>query len=197
MSLVMTTKLSYCSAPFPAGTDALNCSSCLASFVLPMKHTLKDANWSAAAGILRLLHAILKSLKRNYHDQLINVYFVSMNSSLSSVPWDSLTGHYVDPSAYAGSIADASLDKLVFLGNFIQLLCSLVELSSALQAADLSVNKHHFLTTIINLVPKLLNSCLGKQEDYSNKLISQYIKHKLLVRSNLRSEFVCLGYDIY
>ncbi|XWS33676.1 hypothetical protein CRYUN_Cryun22dG0103200 [Craigia yunnanensis] len=67
--------------------------------------------------------------------------------------------------------------RTVFLGNFIQFLCSLVEQFSFVEELDDSLDKHVILSKIINLVTKLLYWCLGKKGAYVNTCMSRYFRH--------------------
>ena len=160
------------------------------SFVVFVKPRLKNANWSAVAGIIRVLRNILKYLKQEYDDQLGKIYLDSISSCLSNVPWDSLNDVCVGQNGDTQRCSDAfSLrnvqlpeSRVVFLGNLVQFFCSLVEQSGSLGVPGGSLDKHPVLCNINNLVPKLLYWCLGKQGNCNNLCISQYFKHKLLVR---------------
>lgn len=146
------------------------------SLVLELKPKLENADWSVAAGVVRVLRDIRKYLKsEDDDDELVEVFFDSVNFALLTTPWT---------DAQKSSGADVLFQRSLFLGNLIQLLCSLVEQSGSVEAAGGSVDKHHpIFSTIINLVPKLLCWCLGEQADCVNfnKCIVQYFRHKLLV----------------
>ncbi|XP_062102171.1 uncharacterized protein LOC133811601 isoform X2 [Humulus lupulus] len=163
------------------GADDFN--SNFSSFVPVIKDKLKGANWSALAGIMRVLRYILKHLTPENDFELICAFFDSINSCLSNVHWDSLTEIFVesDGGATKSSVTEASLERLLFLGNFVQFLCSLVDQSGAIDTAGSTVNKHPVILLTIVLVPKLLGWFPGKQGDGVSKCIIQYIRHKLLV----------------
>ncbi|XP_060675020.1 uncharacterized protein LOC107424715 isoform X3 [Ziziphus jujuba] len=159
LDTAITIKLTFDSAPSPTGADDSNFGS--SSFVIKLKQKLKDANWSTAASIVRVLRTILK-------------IFNTENDKSSG--------------------ADALFHRSVFLGNFTQFLCSLVEQSYAVEAAGDSAKKRPDLQIIINFVPKLLNWCLGKQGDCVNTCILLYFRHKLLVlmiRLSFRTSLDC------
>ncbi|KAK0604521.1 hypothetical protein LWI29_016477 [Acer saccharum] len=169
----------------------------LSSFVPIIRPRLKDAGWSTLAGVIRVLRNILKCLKQDYdnEDNLAVVYLDSVHSCLSNVHWDSMDVIY----GTRKSCTIVSLDirsvsqeepRIVFLGNFIQLLCSLVEQSSCVDDADRSLDKHPILCTIANLVPKLLYWCLGKEGEHVKSCISQYFRHKLLLLHNYFQELL-------
>ncbi|KAL5821563.1 hypothetical protein ACOSQ3_023445 [Xanthoceras sorbifolium] len=184
--LAVNNILSLFSAPLRAESG----NSCfdLSSFVPVIRPRLKNAGWSTLAGIIRVLRNILKCLKQEYdnEDSLAEVYLDSVHSCLSNVHWDSMDviyGTWKSCSAVALDVrsVDQEESRIVFLGNFIQLLCSLVELSSCVDDADCSLDKHPILCIITNLVPKLLCWCLGQEGEHVKASISQYFRHKLLV----------------
>lgn len=179
MDAAITFKLKFDSAPSPTGADDSNFGS--SSFVHKLKQQLEDANWSTAASIIRVLRTILKNFNPE-NDVQLTLYFDSVNSCLSNVPWDLLTQICVTPNVDQKSFgADALFHRSMFLGNFMQFLCSLVEQSDAVEAAGDSAKKRPDLKIIINFVPKLLNWCLGKQGACVNQCITLYFRHKLLV----------------
>ncbi|ONH96624.1 hypothetical protein PRUPE_7G141900 [Prunus persica] len=167
-------------------TEADDHHSGSSSLVLVLKRKLENADWSVAAGVVRVLHDIRKYLKTEDDDVLVELFFDNVNSVLSTVPWNLLQGIHVGPNLVAqkSSGADVLFQRSLFLGNLVQFLCSLAEQSGSMEAASGSVDRHHpIISTIINLVPKLLCSCLDEQADCVNfnKCISQYFRHKLLV----------------
>ncbi|XP_024932465.3 uncharacterized protein LOC107424715 isoform X1 [Ziziphus jujuba] len=193
LDTAITIKLTFDSAPSPTGADDSNFGS--SSFVIKLKQKLKDANWSTAASIVRVLRTILKIFNTENDVQFLTFYFDSVSSCLSNVPWDLLTQICVPPNVVQKSSgADALFHRSVFLGNFTQFLCSLVEQSYAVEAAGDSAKKRPDLQIIINFVPKLLNWCLGKQGDCVNTCILLYFRHKLLVlmiRLSFRTSLDC------
>lgn len=168
------------------GADDSNSGS--SSFVLALKDKLKNANWSAMAGIVRVLRHILKELAREDDVQLIIKYFDSVNSCLSNVRWDSFTDMFVasDGEAQKSSSADADhlVRRFLFLGSFIQFLCSLVEQIGLVEASGGSKEQHPVVSLAIILVPKLLSWCSSRQYDSLNKCIFQYLRCKILVWSS-------------
>ena len=161
------------------------------SFVVFVKPRLRNANWSAVAGIIRVLRNILKYLKQENDDQLEKLYLDSISSCLSNVPWDSLdavcvgqtgdTQRCTNGDAFSLRNVQIPESRVVFLGNLVQFFCSLVEQSGSLEIQGGSLDKHPVLCNISNVVPKLLYWCLGKQGNCNHLCISQYFKHKLLV----------------
>ncbi|CAK7339445.1 unnamed protein product [Dovyalis caffra] len=131
----------------PSRTGAEYSNRDSSSYVV-LKSTLKGANLSTAAGIVQVLRNILKHLKQECDDQLIEVYLGSVSSLLSNVLWDSMDEILVgqgcdtwdgDPQNCYSKDASvfrsfgAKEPKVLFLGNFIQFLSSMVELSSAVE----------------------------------------------------------------
>ncbi|KAF5451363.1 hypothetical protein F2P56_026476 [Juglans regia] len=152
---------------------------------------LKKADFSTVTGIIQVLRNILKYLKQDADDHLLEVFLDSVDSCLSNVRWDLLDEIYegINRGTQKSSSADASYlrninglePRVMFLGMFLQLLCSLVDQIDFMEAASGSIDKHPIHLKIVNLVPKFLYWCLGKQGDYANACIPQYFRHKLLV----------------
>ena len=183
MDLVIKISLADSSARSLTVTDDSNSSS--SSFVLVLQDKLKGANWSALAGIVRVLRNILKCLTPENDFELISVYLDSIGICLSNVPWDSFTEIFVDLDCdiQKRSVTEALFQRFMFLGSYVQFLCSLVEQSGSMEASDGSMNKHPVVLLTIDLVPKLFSWCPGKQGNCVNKCIFQYFRHKLLVWS--------------
>ncbi|PQP92459.1 uncharacterized protein Pyn_24878 [Prunus yedoensis var. nudiflora] len=184
MDLATTVAIQCTSSHLTTEADDLHSGS--SSLVFVLKRKLENADWSVAAGVVQVLRDIRKYLKSEDDDVLVELFFDNVNSVLSTVPWNLLQGIHVGPNLVAqkSSGADVLFQRSLFLGNLVQFLCSLAEQSGSMEAASGSVDKHHpIISTIINLVPKLLCSCLGEQADCVNfnKCISQYLRHKLLV----------------
>ncbi|KAK9285716.1 hypothetical protein L1049_024915 [Liquidambar formosana] len=189
LEVAISNTLSYSSSPSTMGAEESNCD--LSSSVIVLKPRLKNANWFTVAGIIQALRNILKYLKQEYDDQLVEAYLYSVSSSISNLPWDLLNEIYVGQNGDAQKISCADALRLrnvwclqsrnAFLGNLVQFFCSLVEQSVLVEAVGGSTDKHQILCKISNLVPKLLSWCLSKLKDCSNTRISQYFRHKLLV----------------
>lgn len=171
-------------------------SNCDFSSYEVLKSSLKGGDSSTAAGIVRVLRNILKHLKQECDDQLLEVYLGSVSSFLSNVPWESMDEIHVDQScdAWDGDpqnccSKDASVfrsfgakePKVLFLGIFIQFLCSLVEQSSAVETEVGSQVQYPVLSMVISLVPKLACWCLCKKGKSVKLSVSQYFRHKLLM----------------
>ncbi|KAJ0096376.1 hypothetical protein Patl1_28792 [Pistacia atlantica] len=186
MELAITNILSIASAPFRAESGNSHFDS--SSFVGVIKPRLKYAGWSSLAGIVRILRNILKSLKQeyDYDDSLTEAYLHSVYSCLSTVPWDSMGLICGTQSSCSAGVlhlrtADEEQSKVVFLGNIIQFLCSLVEHISSVDDMGCSLDKYLILSVVTKLVPKLLYWCLDEPGECVRTRISQYFRHKLLV----------------
>ncbi|KAM2938405.1 hypothetical protein FF1_038197 [Malus domestica] len=184
MNLAITVAVSCSSSCSVDGADDLHSGS--SRLILVLKPKLENADWSITAGVVWVLCDIRKYLKSEDDDELVEVFFDSINSVLSTVPWNLLDEIHVGakPDAQKGSRADALFQRSLFLGNLIQFLRSMVEQSGSAKASGGSTDKHHpVFSTFITLVPQLLCWCLGEQAHCSNfnKCISQYFRHKLLM----------------
>ncbi|CAI0554246.1 unnamed protein product [Linum tenue] len=154
-----------CSAISNAGDDLHFGTSGL----MVLNRYLGNADWSTAAHIIQILRNILKSLKEESDDQLLQVYEKYVYPFLSNVPWDRM---------------DECCTKepnIVFLGSLITFLCSLVEQTVAPETKVHLQDKHPTLPIVINLVPKLFRWCLGKAENRVKQSTFQYFTHKLLM----------------
>lgn len=201
LELAITNALSDPSAP--SSSEAEDCNSDSLKFEDVIKPRLKNANWCTVAGIIRVLRNILKYLKREDDDQLLEVYLNCVDSCLSNVHWDLFDEVHVGQNGgtqkrfcadalFLRNISGLQEPSIIFLGNFLQLLCSLVDESNFLEAAGGCIDKHPIRNKIINFVPKVLNWCLGKEGEYVNTCISQYFRHKLLVLMTRLSFQTCL-----
>ncbi|KAL0535969.1 hypothetical protein IC582_024899 [Cucumis melo] len=181
-------------APSNAGSDNLDC---YLSILLPK---LKNANFSTVAGLLQVLRNTLKFLKQEQSD-FIGELFDSVNSCLSKIPWDLLGRILTEKSCNIVEIQsndDMRSNnlhrrqglKFLFLGNFVQFLCSLAEQSDFEEASCGSFKSHPLLGTIINLIPNLFDWCLNNQVDHFDRCLSRYFSHKLLILM-IRLSFHC------
>lgn len=159
----------------PSITGIGGSDSDLLSLLVLFKPKLKNASLFTVAGIIRILRNMLKFLKEECDDELIQVFLSSISFFILNVPWESMDG------IFGANGGEEDEKRTVFLGNFIQFLCSLVEQFSSLEGLDASLDKHVILLKIVDLVPKLLYWCLGKQGECVNTHISLYFRHKLLV----------------
>ncbi|KAM4118014.1 hypothetical protein ACB094_02G168600 [Castanea mollissima] len=201
LELAINNTLSYPSAPSSSEAEDFNSDS--SKFDDVIRPRLTNANWCTVAGIIRVLRNILKYLKREDDDQLLEVYLNSVDSCLSNVHWDLFEEVHVGQNSvtqknfcadalFFRSISGCHEPSIIFLGNFLQLLCSLVDESDFVEAAGGCIDKHPIRYKIINLVPKVLYWCLGKEGDYVDTCISQYFRHKLLVLMIRLSFQTCL-----
>lgn len=184
MELVVTNALPFSSASSTAGLDNSRCNS---SSFLVVKPRLKNAGWSTLAEIVLVLRSILKCLNQDFEDDdnLAEVFLDSVYHCLSNMPWDSLDVIYNSQNNFSvDALGPRTLDegsRVVFLGNLIQLFCSMVEQCGSVGDAGCSQDKHPFLCLVTNLVPKLFYWCLGMQGQHVIICIPQYFRHKLLV----------------
>ncbi|XP_015576743.1 uncharacterized protein LOC8267269 isoform X3 [Ricinus communis] len=179
----------------PPSTNGAGYSKYDSSSFVVLKSRLVNANWSAAAAIIRVLRNILKYLKQEADDELREAYFGSVHSFLSNVPCDFMdeiqvsqssetkesdaqNNHFMD-ALFLKNVGEQQ-KKIVFLGNFIQLLCSLVEQSCDVEVKVGSQDHHPVLCLITSFVPKVVSCCLGGQGNCVSASVSQYFRHKLL-----------------
>lgn len=156
-----------------------------------LQHGRMSCDWSTVAGIVGLLRVICKHLKEDYDDDLVKVYYDSVNSCLLKMPWNSLdecwscdivsTKKSLPVNELHLSNLGAMDPGIRFLGTFLQLLCTLVDRNDFVETGCDSADKHPLFVTVMNLIPRLVKWCLRKQEDNSETCIIHYMKHKLLV----------------
>ncbi|OMP02125.1 hypothetical protein COLO4_11329 [Corchorus olitorius] len=173
------------STPKFGGSD-----SDLSSPVVLFKPRFQNASLFTVAGITRILRNILKFLKEKCDDELVQVFFKSIHLCILNLPWDSMD------DIFGGNGGEEDELRILFLGNFLQFLCSLVDQFSFVEGLDDSLDKHVILSKIINLVPKLLLWCLGKKGECVNTCISRYFRHKLLVLMIRLSFQIPLDYSV-
>ncbi|XP_057951432.1 uncharacterized protein LOC131146073 isoform X7 [Malania oleifera] len=187
MERAISNTLSDSSTPSTIGAEVLGSDS--SNCIIILNSRLKNSSWLTAAGVVQVLRNILKSLKQEDDDQYLKTYLNSLTSCLSSTCWD-LLNIPIDLNGAAERVYKADAlhptnigqqeSVIVFLGNLVQLFCSLVEQSGLIVAACGSQEENFVLCKIISLVPKLLYWCLGKQGGLNNSCISQYFRHKIL-----------------
>ncbi|CAK9315225.1 unnamed protein product [Citrullus colocynthis] len=191
---------SIISSPPPSinGSEHLDCYlSTLSNILLPK---LKNANFSTVAGLLQVFRNTLKFLKQEQSD-LAGEFFDSVNSSLSKIPWNLLGRILTEKNC--NTVEVQSYDdlhynnlhrrqglKFLFLGNFLQFLCSLAEPSDFEEASCGPLKTHPLLDTVINLIPNLLDWCLNNQVDHFDRCLPRYFSHKLLILM-IRLSFHC------
>ncbi|XP_065874648.1 uncharacterized protein [Euphorbia lathyris] len=169
------------------------------SSLVVLRARLKNANWSTVGAIVRVLRCTLKYLKQEGDDQLLETFTDCVSSFLLDVPWDVMEEIQVDHGSDAKESSSLNScfteTKFVFLGNFIQFLCSLVEQSCPLEAKVGAQDNHSFPCVIVGFVPRILRLFLGKQGNCANLSISLYFRHKLLMLMLRLSYHTCLGYS--
>ncbi|KAF3955631.1 hypothetical protein CMV_019164 [Castanea mollissima] len=170
LELAINNTLSYPSAPSSSEAEDFNSDS--SKFDDVIRPRLTNANWCTVAGIIRVLRNILKYLKREDDDQLLEVYLNSVDSCLSNVHWDLFEEVHVGQNSVTQK--NFCADALFF------------------RSISGCIDKHPIRYKIINLVPKVLYWCLGKEGDYVDTCISQYFRHKLLVLMIRLSFQTCL-----
>lgn len=164
--------------PFPmehSEAGFLNLPFDSSSSTSSLKPRLKNAGWSCLAGIVGVLRNILKCLmqEEDYDDDRTDVFLDLVTSCLSNasrVSMDAIDLRAVDQEP-----------RIVFMGNLIQLLCSLVEQINSVDDVSCSLDNKQQLLPVTNLVPKLLHCCLGQKGECVKTCIYQYFSHKLLV----------------
>jgi len=169
-----------------------------------LQHGLRNCDWSTVAGIVKALRVICKHLKKDYDDGLVKVYYDSVNSCLSRMPWNLLDECWSCDNCSMKkclSVNELHLHSLgsmdpgiSFLGTFLQLLCTLVDRNNFEETGCDSASKHPLFVTVMNLIPRLVKWCLPRKEDSAETCIIHYMKHKMLVRffhlfTNLRTSF--------
>nr|GMC59554.1 uncharacterized protein LOC109180318 [Ipomoea batatas] len=194
MQLLSLLKLAAASS-FPSSTgcimaEAKNSCCNSAASVSPLSPHHKSAKWLTVAVIIQVLRRILKNLKQDADDHFFKLYLGVTNSFISNMPWDLMDQVFVSQTSKAlgDPIADGLLQfqpaksksAIMFLGNFIQLLCSLVEKDIPIEAVADDLDKHPLICEIRNILPRLLGWCLGNLQN-SDVYISKYYKHKLLI----------------
>ncbi|CAH2064478.1 unnamed protein product [Thlaspi arvense] len=156
------------------GSDALKCK-------------LQKANWCTVSAIFRVLRDILKRLRQEENEELLDVYLESVNSTLAKITWcrvDTFCSHSNhherNSKGHNGSIA-SSEEVTVFLGSFVQFLCSVVQQDRFAEDSDGFGPTHLILEKTIDLVPDLLRWCQPKLESQSGSCMQRYLVHKLMV----------------
>ncbi|CAH9124594.1 unnamed protein product, partial [Cuscuta epithymum] len=160
--------------------------------VSPVKLHHKSNNWVSIAVITQVLRRIVKNAKRDADDHILKLCFEATNSLISNVPWDLL--HEIFVCQTNKSLGDLNADGLfqcqdakpkpaiLFLGSFIQLLCSLAEMISLpLEAITDDLHKHTVISEIRSILPRLLGLCHGNFQNFGSLYISKYYKHKFLI----------------
>ncbi|EOA23365.1 hypothetical protein CARUB_v10019578mg, partial [Capsella rubella] len=173
-----------CPIPVVFGSSELHF---LGSDVLKCK--LEKANWYMVSDIFRILRNILKRLSQEDNEELLDVYLEFVNSTLAKVPWsrvDTIFSHQHgsgDSQGQYGTFGSTENheEATVFLGSFVQFLCSVVQQVHFAEDSDGFDSPHLILQKTIELVPNLLRWCQPKSESQSGSCMLRYLGHKLLV----------------
>lgn len=161
-------------------TSGHNDQYCDLSTLVVLRSRLKNANWSTVGAVVRVLRNTLKYLKEEDDEKLLETYTDNITCFVLDVPWEAMEEIQVD-HGFDAQESYFTETQILFLGNFVQLICSLVEQSCSKVGAK---DKHHpFPCVIIGFVPRLFKLCLGKQRYRANLSISLYFRHKLLVHT--------------
>ncbi|CAH1420093.1 unnamed protein product [Lactuca virosa] len=111
---------------------------------------------SSASSIILVLRNILKHLKHEEDDEILEVYLNTLSSCLQDIPWES-----------CNTVSNE------FCGHLLQLFCSIVSNSD---------DKNPLILEIFNIFPRFLTWYQSNQaENNGYTKISQYIQHKILV----------------
>lgn len=134
------------------------------NFKLELHSVLNNARWHSAGAIVLVLRTILKLLKHEDDVKILENYMHVLCSCIRNIPWDSCNRIF--------HINTQPVSWLEFCGYLVQLFCSL---------ADSEV-ENPAINEIFSIFPKILTWCFGKEgEHHNHMLISQYIRHKVLV----------------
>ncbi|KAM7251904.1 hypothetical protein ACFE04_023787 [Oxalis oulophora] len=172
--------LPSCLAPSIDTIDGPNSVS--VSFAISLKPKLREANWCTVAELTRVLRRILKLLKQDDCDDKCYKIFLdsvcpcilNLSPLISQISVVQKSGNF-KMDGQSGFCADLrNIDLAVFLGVFIQFICSLVEESS-------STDNYSIIFVINQLVPELLCCCLSNGDLLVDRSISYYYGYKLLV----------------
>lgn len=150
-------------------------------------HSLVSVNWPVVSSIIQIYRQILKNLKQDYEEKVLQLYLKYICSWLASFPWRSAGDMHVDqstvnghPEIYSNRLLGPKL-KMLLSGNLLQLFCSLADRGYYSDSATSLELRHQVLQKIHNLVPLLSSWCLNSQKDVISSSIHHYFKHKLLV----------------
>ncbi|CAA0832766.1 Unknown protein [Striga hermonthica] len=151
----------------------------------------KSANWPVMASMFRVLRSILKFIKQDFDNKLMEAHLVSIISLLLNLPWDVLRKAYFGQefeTLQGSSRDDASLLQkevvklkeiiTMFFGNLVQFLCSLV---SHIDSLDDGGGVPTVMCRTIDLVPMLTTWCNTELQNSLHVRISHYLRHKVLM----------------
>ncbi|KMT09381.1 hypothetical protein BVRB_6g134720 isoform A [Beta vulgaris subsp. vulgaris] len=152
---------------------------------------LNDTTWNGIAEIIRIIRGVVKSLKITNDAELARVLLDSLNTCLTKVPWDLLNGNHNDSSTEVRSSSEETVLPILFLGNLVQLLCSIVGLIG-FSDGDGSRYESAILHGTCDLVPRLLVWC--HSEEWSH--ILPYFRYKILMLMIKLSYHMRLGCSV-
>lgn len=159
--------------------------SCFPPSVEMLKLSLKTVTWSNVAGIIWVLRTILKHLRIECDDQLLELYLSAIRTCLSNIPWD-LLDEVLGQKSLGSSGGDSSIytstepmnSRFLLNGNLVQFFSSLVAQDASSEAAGGRFDEQTVTCEISNVLPKVLSWCLGQQGKCCSSL---YFRHKILV----------------
>nr|CAD1819504.1 unnamed protein product [Ananas comosus var. bracteatus] len=144
------------------------------SFIALLQLRRANLSWQMVAGLLRLLRNILKFLKLE-NNELLEKYIDLATPFVQNMPWDCLSKINVGEKNNGLSGLEAILP-----GTLLQLFCSLVGQNDLEGVENDLLERQDLFCKLCDLVPKLL-SCFCNQLEADSKLISQYLRHKMLM----------------
>lgn len=156
------------------------------SATISLTSKLKKANWSSVACVSRVLRNILRHLKQDLDEQLLEAYLTSISYCLPNLPWNSLDQLHCDQNCEAVKISSGKfysrvgqlVSTLMFCGTLVQMFCSLVNSSGWMVPTGVTLNTHPVICEISSLIPRLLAWC---HADRNNMGVPEYFRHKMLV----------------
>jgi hypothetical protein len=141
------------------------------------------------SSLIRVLHAILKFLKRSESDLKDDFICLSIHH-IHKMPWDSF--HQLPAGGLANCAKDSRFSFCndlaqsgILAGSLLQLLGSLLD-----QSYLEGTNGQDMFVKLVDIVPKIAFSLHGHHD--GPKSLYQYLKHKILVSSDIQSSFVSL-----
>ena len=134
--------------------------------------------------LFRVLHAILKFLKHSDSDLTDDFICLSIHH-IHKMPWDSFHQLHAGGLAKRFSFCNDLAQSGILTGSLLQLLSSLLD-HSYLEGTD----AQDMFVKLVDIVPKIAFSVHGQHD--GPKSLYQYLKHKILVSSDIQSSFVSL-----
>ncbi|GAB2282553.1 hypothetical protein Dimus_017094 [Dionaea muscipula] len=184
--LALSNILSYPSVP-AMGNEEFSCDVLTVNV---LKSGLKDADWNTGSAILEVLRGVLKFLKDEDDEQLVEAFTNSLSLCIFNVHWELLDtihahGHYrdnLDSSNGSFLINEVEMEaRILFLGNLVQLFSSLVDPTFFVEDPAESEYKLLIVHKILNLLPKALFWCLDEDWSCKSPCILPYFQHKTLM----------------